>query len=234
MIGATQAAQNYKPPVTNTSVAPVATTPVDTSNNGTKNPGNTNNSNKLTSAQYGAFARYIKARHDGSNALWTEINKILKNNGINLTTTQLLSSETISTALARSADAAYKAYNAVKARFASASFDTGGYTGSWGPSGKLAMLHEKELVLNKQDTSNMLKAMDIVREITKTIDLNALYASNSNIKAMGLGIGSGNQALEQNVTITANFPNATDRHEIESAFDNIINLASQYANRKKL
>jgi hypothetical protein len=28
-------------------------------------------------------------------------------------------------------------------------FDTGGYTGSWGSYGKLAMLHEKEMVLNK-------------------------------------------------------------------------------------
>lgn len=31
-------------------------------------------------------------------------------------------------------------------------FRTGGYTGSWGESGKLAVLHEKELVLNKEDT----------------------------------------------------------------------------------
>jgi hypothetical protein len=28
------------------------------------------------------------------------------------------------------------------------SYDTGGYTGSWGPEGKMAILHEKELVLN--------------------------------------------------------------------------------------
>jgi hypothetical protein len=27
-------------------------------------------------------------------------------------------------------------------------FNTGGYTGAWGPEGKLAVLHEKELVLN--------------------------------------------------------------------------------------
>jgi hypothetical protein len=27
-------------------------------------------------------------------------------------------------------------------------FNTGGYTGEWGTDGKLAMLHEKELVLN--------------------------------------------------------------------------------------
>jgi len=31
-------------------------------------------------------------------------------------------------------------------------FNTGGYTGVWGPEGKLALLHEKELVLNASDT----------------------------------------------------------------------------------
>jgi hypothetical protein len=39
------------------------------------------------------------------------------------------------------------------------SLDTGGYTGEWGHSGKLAMLHEKELVLNANDTSNFLDAL---------------------------------------------------------------------------
>jgi hypothetical protein len=38
-------------------------------------------------------------------------------------------------------------------------FDTGGYTGSWGPEGKMAMLHEKEIVLNKQDTANLLESV---------------------------------------------------------------------------
>lgn len=45
-----------------------------------------------------------------------------------------------------------------------AKFDSGGYTGSWGSSsGKLAMLHEKELILNKDDTSNFLKAINLTR-----------------------------------------------------------------------
>ena len=34
------------------------------------------------------------------------------------------------------------------------------------------------------------------------------------------------------VTITAEFPNATNHSEIEEAFTNLINKASQYANRK--
>ena len=34
-------------------------------------------------------------------------------------------------------------------------YDTGGYTGNWNSSdGKLALLHKKELVLNKDDTKN--------------------------------------------------------------------------------
>jgi len=51
------------------------------------------------------------------------------------------------------------------------SFDTGGYTGAFGSSsqGKLAMLHEKELVLNKSDTSNFLKAIEITRSFANMI-----------------------------------------------------------------
>jgi hypothetical protein len=42
-------------------------------------------------------------------------------------------------------------------------FDTGGYTGAWGNEGKIAVLHEKELVLNKDDTRNILRAVTIAR-----------------------------------------------------------------------
>ena len=38
--------------------------------------------------------------------------------------------------------------------------------------------------------------------------------------------------LEQKVEITAEFPNVNDHYEIEEAFNNLINTASQYANRK--
>jgi hypothetical protein len=40
---------------------------------------------------------------------------------------------------------------------------TGMYTGEWGSEGKLAILHEKELVLNKEDTANMLAAVGMIR-----------------------------------------------------------------------
>ncbi len=49
-------------------------------------------------------------------------------------------------------------------------FNTGGYTGDWaGSDGKLAMLHQKEIVLNKFDTANLLKLVDITRSIIPTI-----------------------------------------------------------------
>ena len=45
------------------------------------------------------------------------------------------------------------------------SFDTGGYTGTFGKDGRLAMLHEKELVLNKYDTQNLLDIIKITRDM---------------------------------------------------------------------
>jgi hypothetical protein len=53
-------------------------------------------------------------------------------------------------------------------------YDTGGYTGAWGSSGKLAMLHEKEIILNKDDTKNFLASLDLLDSILSTIDLHAM------------------------------------------------------------
>jgi TP901 family phage tail tape measure protein len=47
-------------------------------------------------------------------------------------------------------------------------FDTGGYTGSFS-GGKLAILHEKELVLNKEDTFNILKVVEMTRDMVKSL-----------------------------------------------------------------
>jgi hypothetical protein len=51
---------------------------------------------------------------------------------------------------------------------------TGGYTGSWGSYGKLAMLHEKELVLNQGDTANFLTSMEVLERILQVLDLQAV------------------------------------------------------------
>ena len=116
-------------------------------------------------------------------------------------------------------------------------YDTGGYTGmytgEWDggserKNGRLAWLHQKELVLNAHDTENFLDAMNIVRQL----DNLASWMAN------GLGdlfmprVEGNNETLEQNVHIEASFPNAVDHNEIEQAFGNLVNLASQYANRK--
>lgn len=115
--------------------------------------------------------------------------------------------------------------------------DTGGYTGEWsGEEGKLALLHEKELVLNADDTANMLKSIELVREIIKVIDLNALSTAANSISALNASMAPAQeekQVLEQEVHIEANFPNATDKEEILEAFNSLSDLASQYANRKR-
>ena len=46
-----------------------------------------------------------------------------------------------------------------------------------------------------------------------------------------IGMEEDSEPLEQNVHIEASFPNVSDRNEIEEAFSNLINLASQYAYR---
>ena len=114
--------------------------------------------------------------------------------------------------------------------------DTGGYTGEWNSiEGKLAILHEKELILNQPDTENILEAVDMVRKITQTIDLNALSASSimSDILTATSINPSNNEILQQEVHITAEFPNATERAEIIAAFDNLTNLAMQYAGKSQ-
>ena len=77
----------------------------------------------------------------------------------------------------------------------------------------------------------MLSAVKLIRQISQTIDL---QAAAYNAAASGLSIGqlaNSNQTLQQEVTIHAEFPNVSDHNEIEEAFNNLVNRASQYANR---
>lgn len=114
-------------------------------------------------------------------------------------------------------------------------FDTGGYTGDWNSKeGKIAMLHEKELVLNKQDTSNILMAVSIVRTLSaKLSDMtnNMMNSINSHNTAATIPIQD--QTLEQNVKIEASFPNVKNSNDIEQALNNLVNTASMYAMRTK-
>jgi hypothetical protein len=112
-----------------------------------------------------------------------------------------------------------------------ASMDTGGYTGDWGPEGKYLLAHEKELILNKMDTANILAAVDMVRALTSSLDasmwanlINTSFAAMDNyMRFMGR---SGGDTIDQNVHITAEFPNVENRADIEDAFNDLINLAA--------
>ena len=120
-------------------------------------------------------------------------------------------------------------------------YDTGGYTGDWGNSnGKLAVLHQKELILNAQDTENMLAAVSIVRNIAGVLDN---IQANMTSRVMGLSSGfnmpisdisATSDTLEQDVHIEAHFPNVQNSHEIEDAFNNLVNIASQRAYKTKI
>lgn len=109
-------------------------------------------------------------------------------------------------------------------------FKTGGYTGNWGNGGKVALLHEKELVLNQEDTSNLLNTVSFVREIVSTLEQNARLASIgfNNLSSNNLLTDFNKEAIRQEVSIVAEFPNAVDHSEIEMAFNNLMNDATQY------
>lgn len=109
------------------------------------------------------------------------------------------------------------------------SYDTGGYTGQWsGKDGKLALIHQKELILNAEDTKNVLAAVDIVRGITSTFG-NALSTVSTN--RMNASSAFGGDTIEQRVEIKAEFPNVRDSIEIENALINLADTAYQYAHR---
>ena len=116
---------------------------------------------------------------------------------------------------------------------------SGGYTGTWdGPNveanGRLAMLHQKELVLNDTDTANMLAAVAMIRQIASVIDLQAsAYSHGIGQPTITSQAGIAAGELEQNVHIEATFPNVQNHLEIEEAFNNLIGKASQFANRSR-
>lgn len=114
-------------------------------------------------------------------------------------------------------------------------FDTGGFTGSWSGSGnadakdgKLAWLHQKELVLNETDTSNILAAVSVVRDIAETFK-SAFSNSFGGFSSFGSVSTNAGMDVDQNVHITAEFPNVSSSSEIEEALLGLNDRAVQYA-----
>ena len=117
-------------------------------------------------------------------------------------------------------------------------YDTGGYTGDWGSDGRLAVLHEKELVLNKEDTANILNAVNAVRSLSSSI-LKDIFTNSGFLMDLLSNMSSApsinpNGQLEQNVRIEASFPNVSSKDEIEAAFTDLVNQAAQFASIKNL
>ena len=114
-------------------------------------------------------------------------------------------------------------------------FDTGGFTGTWSGSGnadakdgKLAWLHQKELVLNESDTSNILAAVSVVRDIAETFK-SAFSNSFGGFSSFGSASTNAGMDVDQNVHITAEFPNVSSSSEIEEALLSLNDRAVQYA-----
>ena len=114
-------------------------------------------------------------------------------------------------------------------------YATGGYTGAWANGdneGRLAFLHQKELVLNADDTANMLATVNIVRGIMSDVSGMNFKMQNGLPSSGAYSAFSRNtdNSTSQNIVINADFPNVSDALEIKQAFNNLVNIASQKAN----
>lgn len=108
-------------------------------------------------------------------------------------------------------------------------FNTGGYTGDWADQqGRLALLHKKELVLNAKDTENMLDMVTISKKTLNGLRSKSSLSLSKLSKTLDFNAGT----IEQNVHITASFPNVNSKREIEQAFNDLINLAAQRAMKR--
>lgn len=121
-------------------------------------------------------------------------------------------------------------------------FKKGGYTGEWGPEGRLAIIHEKELVLNSSDTE---KLVDILRDysglsISTSTGFDKILSVLQNIitefrtKVNTLSTRGAGSIAAQQVSIEATFPNVSVASEIEDAFNNLLNQAAQYSSLNRV
>lgn len=119
---------------------------------------------------------------------------------------------------------------------------TGGYTGDWNSNeGKLAILHEKELVLNKMDTQRILAAVEAVRtfdpsdilmNMDEIIDNYKLQISTY-LDSYNKAIQPSDNIVQQIVSIDAHFDGVTSAIEIEQALNNLLNDTAQYVNTRR-
>ena len=118
-------------------------------------------------------------------------------------------------------------------KFSLSSFRSGGYTGVWaGENGKIGILHQKEMVLNEDDTRNLLNTVSVLRSVMSSLG-GTMSARLADIKSgFDNTLNGTGETVEQSVHIEASFPNVDSKREIEEAFDDLVNLAAQRAMRR--
>lgn len=120
-------------------------------------------------------------------------------------------------------------------------YDTGGYTGDWGSDGRLAVLHQKELVLNQEDTKNMLAAVQSIRELAPSMiaemraRISGTAAASQSLfgsRYSGMRSAFNRKATElaQSVQINADFPGVRDAIEIKEALESLVQTSAQRIN----
>lgn len=124
-------------------------------------------------------------------------------------------------------------------------FKSGGYTGNWsgqgvdGIGGRMAVLHQKELVLNESDTSNMLAAVKALRQIDVDKLAQSILATSIATAQMQLqtqllsaqltGLRDQYESV-RNTTINADFSGVRTADEILRAFEELENYGLQQYN----
>lgn len=101
---------------------------------------------------------------------------------------------------------------------------------------------DPELMLNAGDTQNILAAASVASSLDKGILRTLMESVSTTAQAMlgmlsnayhAIGINPvSSTTIDQQVHITAEFPNVTDHNEIEEALSTLVNRAAQFANHK--
>ena len=132
-------------------------------------------------------------------------------------------------------------------------YATGGYTGEWNngsDNGRLAILHQKELVLNESDTTNILNAVKAVRDIVSAqaspnfsgiadsiANMAAMQASafaqigSSMLSAIASSVNNNNSDVSnyRNMTVNADFSGVRSADAIYQALRELENYGAQQA-----
>ena len=126
-------------------------------------------------------------------------------------------------------------------------FKSGGYTGTWQGSnkldelmsGKLALLHQKELVLNETDTKNLLKAVELLRNISIEKIANSILnaaKTSANIltnvntgtaQSLASSVTNETDNSYRNMTVNADFSGVRSADAIYEALRNLENVSMQ-------